>query len=97
MIELDDGTAIPIADLLIFMMRNGVTEMPIAQQHVAIWDHTEQLSLDFFMRLYSDNMDTAQATYSAIEHVLGSDYFEPAQVTSPETGRMVKGIRITMA
>ena len=96
MIELNDGTAVPVACLLHFMARHQLTAMPIAQRHVAIWDHPEQESLDFFFRLFSDNMDTAQATEVVVDQLYGSGYFEPCEVQSQVTGRNVRGIRITM-
>lgn len=95
MIQLNDGTTVAIASILIFMLRHGVTEMPISQQHVDIFDHTEHVSLDFVLRTHAVNMATAQATYEVLEQLFGSEYFEHAQVRSQETGRMVKGIRIT--
>jgi hypothetical protein len=96
MIQLNDGTTVAIASILIFMLRNGVTEMPISQQHVDIFDHTEYVSLDFVLRTHAVNMATAQATALVIEQLITSGYFEPAQVRSPETGRMVKGIRAVL-
>ncbi len=93
MIELNDGNAVPVASFLHYLLNKEVTELPIAQRHVSVWDHPEPVSVDFFLRAFSDNMDTAQATVEVVEQFFG-EYLEPCAVQSRVTGRMVKGIRI---
>ena len=96
MIELNDGNTVPIASILHAMARQNVTAMPISQQHVGVFDHTELDSLDFLLRSFGDNMDTAQATELVVDQLYTSGYFEPCRVQSRVSGRVVNGIQITI-
>jgi hypothetical protein len=94
MIELNDGTIIDMVEVLRFMALKRISSIAISQQHTNIWDHTNNDSLDFMLRCFSENMDTAQATQGVVEQFITSGFFEPATVTSTVTGRPVKGLQL---
>jgi len=94
MIQLNDGTQVPVAIVLRYMALSGVTSIATSQQHVGLFDHTNLNSLDCILRFHAENMDTAQATESVTDQLLASGYFHPTMMRSPVSGRMVRGLKI---
>ncbi len=72
------------------------TYIIIGQQHVALAQHTKDLSLDYWIRnTIAQNQDTAQATNDVIDQICSTNLFRRSEnLPCPNTGSPCNGIEL---
>lgn len=92
----DSNTQFNLSQLIRHLIEVRRTYIVIGQQHVALANHTKDLSLDFWLRsTIANNQDTAQATNELINQIVGTGLFrQTPNLSCPNTGNLCNGIEL---
>ena len=96
MINANAGASFDARDLKDHIRRSGRTYIVQGQWHCALSDHPKPHSLDVWIRKNGDpkNTDTTQADNDVIKQLVGTKLFSEGKFKCPDSGRMLKGIKI---
>ena len=86
-------------DLVAYIIKTGRDYIIQGQQNCSLAEHTKPNSLDYWLRVnHSSNSDIKQAVRSVIDDLVKTGLFEKVDdLQCPDSGRLVKGIRLTKA
>ena len=95
-IELPPGAGFRVSELVTHIRSTGRDYIIQGQQHCALDAHTKPQSLDVWLRRrFTGRHDTAQAVNQVVDALVATGQFEIVErLPCPESGRLVKGLRL---